>query len=92
MTNAEMAAVFREVAGLLRRKKENIFKIRSYERVADSIDALEEDVEALAAQGKLREIAGAGEAITKKITEMAATGRLTYLERLKSEVEENGAG
>ena len=88
----EIAAVLWEIAGLLRRKKDNIFKIRSYEKVADSIGALGEKVEALAAQGRLREITGAGEAISKKITELITTGRLAYLERLKSEVEEDGPG
>ena len=92
MTNVEITAGLREIAGLLRRKKDNIFKIRSYEKVADSIGALGEEVEVLAAQGRLREIPGAGEAITKKITELITTRRLAYLERLKAEVEEDGPG
>jgi DNA polymerase/3'-5' exonuclease PolX len=34
MTNAEVAAVFKDIAELLRLKKDNIFKIRAYEKAA----------------------------------------------------------
>jgi DNA polymerase/3'-5' exonuclease PolX len=34
VTNEEIAAVFADIAALLRLKKENIFKIRAYEKVA----------------------------------------------------------
>ncbi len=37
MTNAEIAAVFEDIAAMLRLKKDNIFKIRAYEKVARSI-------------------------------------------------------
>jgi DNA polymerase (family X) len=83
MTNAEIAAVFSDIATLLKQKKENIFKIRAYEKVARSINELQEPVEKLAAENRLKEIIGAGEAITKKITEMVTTGKLAYYEKLK---------
>jgi DNA polymerase (family 10) len=85
MTNAEIAAIFDDIARMLRLKKENIFKIRAYEKVARAIEALPEAVEKLAAEDRLKEIPGAGEAITKKITEMVTTGKLGYYERLKAE-------
>jgi DNA polymerase/3'-5' exonuclease PolX len=40
MTNAEIAAVFEDIAGMLRFKKDNIFKIRAYQKVARSIAEL----------------------------------------------------
>lgn len=85
MTNSEIAGVFQDIAGLLRLKKENIFKIRAYEKVARAIEQLPVAVEQLVAEGRLQEIPGAGEAITKKITEMVTTGKLDYYERLKAE-------
>ncbi len=42
----------------------------------------------LAAEGRLGEISGVGEAIAKKIDELTATGRLEYLEKLKAETSE----
>ncbi len=47
-------------------------------------------LERLAAEGRLKEVPGAGEAIMKKINELVATGKLGYYERLKAEFP--GAG
>ena len=88
MTNAEYAAVFTDIAEMLRLKKDNIFKIRAYEKVARSIAGLQEPVEKLVAENRLKEIPGAGEAIAKKITEIVTTGRLAFYERLKAEFPE----
>jgi DNA polymerase (family 10) len=86
--NAEIAQMFFNIAELLKLKKENIFKIRAYEKAAKAIVGLEEDVAKLAAEGKLREVPGVGEAINKKITELVTTGKLAYYERLKTEFPE----
>ena len=40
------------------------------------------------AEGRLKEIPGVGEAITKKITELVTTGKLDYYEKLKAEFPE----
>jgi DNA polymerase (family X) len=85
MTNAQIAAVFLEISRILRLKHDNIFKIRAYEKVAGSIAKLSEPVAVLVAENRLKEIPGAGEAITKKITELVNTGKLDYYERLKVE-------
>ncbi|MFC1909384.1 hypothetical protein ACFLXD_06015 [Chloroflexota bacterium] len=89
MKNAEIAAVFRDIADLLERKKENVFKIRAYRKVAGSIGELTVDVGWLVTEGRLKEIPGAGEAIAKKITELVTTGKLDYYERLKAEFTES---
>jgi len=88
MTNAELSLIFTDIAAMLRLKKENIFKIRAYEKIARSIAELKEPVEKLVAEGRLKEIPGAGEAIRKKLTELAATGRLAFYEKLKAEFPE----
>ena len=85
MTNAEIAAIFDNIAEMLKLKKGNIFKIRAYQKVARSIEELPVPVETLATADRLREIPGAGEAIIKKITEMVKTGRLDFYEKLKAE-------
>ena len=88
MDNTEIAAVFRDIATLLEKKKENWFKIRAYRRAADSIDSLPIPAGQLVAEGRLREIPGVGEAITKKITELLTTSSLEYYEKLKAELQE----
>ena len=86
MNNAEIARVFQDIAELLKLKKDNIFKIRAYQKAARAIEELPVEVEQLVAEDKLREVPGVGEAITKKIIELVNTGRLGFYERLKAEL------
>ena len=88
MNNSEITAVFDDIAEMLALRKDNIFKIRAYRKVARAIEELPVAVERLVAEDRLREIPGAGEAITKKITELVTTGRLDYYEKLKAEFPE----
>ena len=85
MQNAEIAAVFDDIAGMLKLKKDNIFKIRAYQKVARAITELPVDVAQLVSENRLHEIPGAGEAITGKITELVSTGRLGFYEKLRAE-------
>jgi DNA polymerase (family 10) len=85
MKNAEIAAVFEDIAERLKAKKDNIFKIRAYQKVAREIRELAVEVEQLVKEDRLRDIPGVGEAITKKIAELVNTGRLEYYEKLKAE-------
>ncbi len=62
------------------------FKPRAYEKVAYSLEAMEEPVTEIYQRGgvkALREIPGVGEAIAEKIGEIIQTGRLQYYEDLK---------
>ena len=88
MTNTEIAAVFNDIAEMLKLKKDNIFKIRAYQKAARAIEELPVAVAQLVAENRLGEIPGAGEAITKKITELVTTGKLDYYEKLKAEFPE----
>ena len=88
MQNTEIAAVFDDIAEMLKLKKDNIFKIRAYQKAARSIEELTVDVAQLVAEGRLGEIPGVGEAITRKITELVNTGHLGFYERLKAEFPE----
>ena len=88
MKNSEIAKVFEDIADFLELKKENPFKIRAYQKLVRSIEHLPVEVEQLVAEGRLREVPGVGEAITKKITELVTTGKLDYYEKLKAEFPE----
>ena len=92
LTNREIASVFDDIARRLELRKDNIFKIRAYRKVARSISELSEPVSKLVAEDRIKEIPGAGEAITKKITEMVRTGRLEYYEKLKKKVSSSPPG
>jgi DNA polymerase (family 10) len=85
MKNTEISAIFDDIAQRLLAKKENIFKIRAYQKVARSIESLPVPVEQLVRENRINEIPGAGEAITKKLTELINTGKLEYYEKLKAE-------
>jgi len=85
MKNSEIAGVFQEIAQLLKLKGENPFKIRAYQKAAQSIEQLPVAAEQLVSEDRLREIPGVGEAITKKITELVTTGHLDYYQKLKTE-------
>ena len=88
MKNSEIAKVFQDIADLLELKGENPFKIRAYQRALRSIEHLPVEVEQLVKEDRLKEIPGAGEAITKKITELVTTGKLDYYEKLKADFPE----
>jgi DNA polymerase (family 10) len=88
MTNSEISAIFIDIADMLALKKENIFKIRAYQKVARSINELTVPVEQLVAENRLKELPGAGEAIAKKLTELVTTGKLAFYEKLKAEFPE----
>ncbi len=84
--NIEIAKIFENIAKILKIKDENKFKIRSYERVADSVGNLPMEVETIYQTGKLDEIPGVGESIAKKIEELIETGKLEYYENLKKTI------
>ena len=84
-SNAEAAAIFREIADLLDVLGEK-FKPEAYRRAARSIESLTEELSAVAARNELRSIPGVGDAIEEKIRELLATGRIAYHDRLTHEV------
>jgi DNA polymerase (family X) len=86
MKNQFIADTLYMIADLLDLKGEIFFKTRAYRIAAQTIEALDEDIERLVNQGTLKSIPGVGEALAKKITELVLTGKLEYLERLKKEV------
>ena len=88
MKNSKIAKVFQDIADLLELKGENPFKIRAYQKVVRSIEHLPVEVEQLVTEDRLKDIPGAGEAITKKISELVTTGHLDYYEKLKAEFPE----
>ncbi len=88
MKNQLVADILYEIADLLDLKGEIFFKTRAYRMAAQSIEVLEEDIEDLVKEDRLKEIPGVGEGLAKKIKELVETGKLNYFEHLKKEVPE----
>jgi DNA polymerase (family 10) len=86
LSNAELAEFFHEIGDLLEIKGELVFKTLAYHRAADAIAHSPHDVAGLFRAGRRPAIPGVGAAIADKIAELAATGRLAFLERLHGEV------
>jgi len=86
VTKNEIAAVLDEIGVLLELKGENPFKVRAYHTGARALEALEEDLGKVVAEARLEAIKGIGEALAKKITELHATGRLGFHEKLKASI------
>ena len=83
MTKNEIADVLAEIGTLLELKGENPFKVRAYQAGARALEAIEDDELArLIAEEKLETVKGIGEALAQKITELHATGRLEFFDRL----------
>jgi len=88
MKNQIVADTFYLIADLLDLKGEIFFKSRAYRMAAQTIEALDEDIEIVAKEQRLESIPGIGEAIAKKIVEIIETGKLRYVDSLKKEVPE----
>jgi DNA polymerase (family 10) len=89
VTNFEVARLFYEMASLLEVRGESAFRVRAYQRAAQTIEALADDLAAVAARGGLQTIPGIGKDLAARITEYLATGKIGQLEELRREVPPN---
>jgi DNA polymerase (family 10) len=81
MVNEEIARLFERMARVLAFKGGDRFRIMAYERAAVSIRDLEQDLAAIAAEGKLEEIPGIGKDLSEMIGEYVHKGRIGRYER-----------
>lgn len=91
MTNTEIAAVFERIGAVLNLQGENPFRIRAYDRAAQTIASMSEELKGIHAKGgreALLEIPGIGQDLADKIVELLETGKLQYLIDLQKKVPE----
>ncbi len=86
MDKGQIADILSEIGTLLELKGEVVFKTRAYANAARTLESLGEPLEQLIAENRLGEIKGIGEALQKKITELATTGKLAYYDELKASI------
>lgn len=95
MKNANIASILRDIAFLLEMEEEEdnsniVFKIRSYKRASDVIANLSSNVEEVYVTHGLKglmQIPSVGKAIALKIEEYLTTGKIQYLDELKSKTD-----
>ncbi len=86
LTNADLARIFHEIGDILELQGELVFKTVAYHRAADAIGRSPVDLVSAYRAGKAPRIPGVGKAISDKIDELATTGQLRFLDRLRAEI------
>ena len=86
MRNLEIAFIFNQISDLLEIQGANPFRVRAYRRAAMNIEGLADNIETIALNGTLRNIAGVGEDLANKIEEYIRAGRMEFHEQLKQEI------
>lgn len=88
--NEDVAGRLDEVARLLAAQGANPFRVRAYERAAETIRRLPDPVSEIVERGgvvALQRLPGVGESIARAVRELLTRGRLAMLERLRGESE-----
>ncbi|HVG77623.1 MAG TPA: DNA polymerase/3'-5' exonuclease PolX [Patescibacteria group bacterium] len=84
MANFALARLFYEMASLLEARESSVFRVRAYQRAAQTLETLAEDVAAVAARGELTALPGIGRDLAARIGEYLATGRIAQLDELRA--------
>lgn len=85
--NKKLAAIFDELSAIYRFKgEEHRFRATAYQKAANVIDQLPEDIRNYMTDDQLEEIPGIGESIAEKIREYVKTGKIKKYEKLKKEI------
>jgi len=85
--NADIAAVFEEIADRLEIQGANPFRIRAYRNAARTLGELPQEARALLEKGEdLTRLPGIGDDLAAKVREIVETGRCSLLERLQKEL------
>jgi hypothetical protein len=86
--NTRAAQIFRECAEILKHQAANPYRVNAYVRAANVLDALQDDVRKMldkeGADGLVK-LPGIGKGLAAAIDEIARTGRLSQLDRLRGE-------
>ena len=86
MKNLEISTLFRNIAKILEIKGDNPFRIRAYERAAQNIEGLTEDIEDFIEEDRLTQIPGIGKDLADKIKEYVKTAKIKIYEDLKKRI------
>src|SRR5256885_13916951 len=74
------------MATLLEVRNESVFRVRAYQRAAQMLESLTEDIAAVAARGGLQKLPGIGKDLAIRVEEFLRTGRIDQLEAMRRDV------
>lgn len=81
--NADIAAIFEEIASLLEIEGANVFRVRAYRNAARTLQELAKDLRAMVQSGEdLTVLPGIGEDLAAKVREIVETGHCAALDKL----------
>ena len=83
MKNSLVSQILDELADYAELEDDQPYRARAYRRAANTIESLQNPIENVWQEGKLKDLPGVGENIERKIDEIIRTGRLETLEKLK---------
>jgi DNA polymerase (family 10) len=86
MTKDQVASALREIGTILELQGENPFKCRAYLNGARTLETSATDLTELVRTNRLGELPGIGDALREKITTLITTGKLPYLDELRSSI------
>lgn len=88
MVNKEIAKIFYEIAAILKTQEDD-FRALAYERAAEAIESMEEDVKKIYEAGglkKLMDIPKVGESLALKIEEYIKKGKIKFYDEVKKQL------
>ena len=85
MQRRSIPAILEEIGALLDIEGDNPYRAHAYHNAAKILSGLD-DLDAVIAQGRLREIKGIGETLSQRIAEYVDTGRIAFHEELKEKL------
>ena len=88
LSNRDIADIFERCADMLQIRGDNIHRVLSYRRAAETIRALPRDLRVISAAGGLTDLKYIGKTIAAKIDEMLESGELDFYNRLRAEIPE----
>ncbi|MDV6344937.1 DNA polymerase/3'-5' exonuclease PolX [Nitrosomonas sp. Is37] len=85
--NADIAAIFEEIADLLEIENANVFRVRAYRNASRTLQELGKDVRTMVQKGEeLTRLPGIGEDLANKIREIVETGHCAMLDKLHKQL------
>jgi DNA polymerase (family 10) len=81
----EVVLVLDEIAALLEFGSASRFKVQAYARAADVVRTLGDELGSVVEQGRLRELEGIGETLSRQLEEAWNTGSTEYLTSLRNQ-------
>lgn len=85
--NADIAAIFEEIADLLEIESANVFRVRAYRNAARTLQELGKDVRTMVEKGdELTKLPGIGDDLANKIREIVETGHCSMLDKLHQQL------